>query len=60
MCANAEVNSADDAVAFVREVGFPVILKPKDGAARLAPIELMIKRAWFAIKDSGLSHRPGR
>ncbi|MEZ4319369.1 MAG: ATP-grasp domain-containing protein [Myxococcota bacterium] len=29
---NAEVSNAQQAVAFVKEVGFPVILKPRDGA----------------------------
>ncbi len=29
---NAEVNNEADAWAFVREVGYPVVVKPKDGA----------------------------
>ena len=57
---NAEVNSADDAVAFVREVGFPVILKPKDGAGAAGTYRIDDQASLVhAIKDSGLSHRPG-
>ena len=57
---NAEVNSAEDAVAFVREVGFPVILKPKDGAGAAGTYRIDDEAGLVhAIKDSGLSHRPG-
>lgn len=52
---SAACNSVDDAVAFVKAVGFPVILKPRDGAgasgtARCDSIDDLAR----AAKDLGL------
>jgi len=46
--ANAAVSSVDEAVAFVKEVGYPVILKPRDGAGAHG--------TWKVSSDAELAH----
>lgn len=58
----ADVATAQDLVAFIREVGFPVILKPVDGAGAhgtykiddSASLERVIREAGLAQRRQGL------
>ncbi|MFT4622190.1 MAG: carbamoylphosphate synthase large subunit [Myxococcota bacterium] len=55
---NAIVNRAEDVVAFVAEVGFPIILKPRDGAGAHSTYKISdeaeLRRA---IAETGLDQR---
>ncbi len=53
--ANAIVNRAEDAVGFVREQGYPVILKPRDGAGAASTYRIDDdKGLWAALRETGL------
>ncbi len=56
---NAEVSTAEELVSFVSEVGYPLILKPRDGAGahstyRIGDVEDLKK----AIAETGIDRRP--
>ena len=55
---NAIVNRAEDAIAFVEEVGYPIILKPRDGAGAHSTYRIDdaadLQRA---ISETGLDRR---
>lgn len=56
---NAECTTAEDAVKFVQDVGYPVILKPRDGAGahgtyKISDAEDLAR----AIAETGLDKRP--
>ncbi|HAA59226.1 MAG TPA: ATPase [Myxococcales bacterium] len=56
---NAAVDTAEKAQAFVEEVGYPVILKPRDGAGAHSTYRLNneedLKKA---LAETGLTHTP--
>jgi carbamoylphosphate synthase large subunit len=56
---NAAVSTAGEAKAFIEEVGFPVILKPRDGAGahstyRIDDVADLVR----AITETGIDRRP--
>jgi len=57
---NAEVFSGKEAAAFVEEVGFPVILKPRDGAGAHATYKIEGKEDLLrALAETGLDRGDG-
>lgn len=57
--ANAAVSSAEDAAEFVSEVGYPVILKPRDGQGAVGTVRIDDEAGLdAAIRAAGLDRRP--
>jgi carbamoylphosphate synthase large subunit len=56
---NAAVSTPEEALAFVEEVGFPVILKPRDGAGAQSTYRLdSLAELQQAIAETGLDKAP--
>ena len=54
---NAEVSTAEQAIAFVEEVGYPVILKPRDGAGAHGTHKIVDADGLkAALEAEGLTH----
>jgi carbamoylphosphate synthase large subunit len=56
---NARVSTLADVVGFVKEVGYPVILKPLDGAGAHGTYKIAhAEDLELAIAETGIEHRP--
>lgn len=56
---NAAVSNAEELGAFVEQVGFPLILKPRDGAGAHATYRLdSMEDVRRALRETGLDRRP--
>ncbi len=58
---SAEVEAVADAVQFVKEVGYPVIVKPRDGAGASGTTRVENdEELKTALGEAGLGHRPAK
>ena len=56
---NADVSTAAEAVQFAKEVGFPIILKPRDGAGAHSTYRIADEADLArAIAETGIAERP--
>lgn len=58
---NAEVNAEEDAWAFVREVGYPLIVKPRDGAGAAGTTRVdSDEEMKAALAEAGFGRAPSK
>ena len=56
---NAAVSTPEEALAFAEEVGYPLILKPRDGAGASGTHKVVDEASlWAALREEGLDSRP--